>query len=578
MDTAQTNLHPFLSPSIYSICCSETNLLSADPIRQAAQSLEEGKIIAIKDLGGFYLICDATNALAIASLREKKHKPDKPLAVMFKDIATARKVCYLNEKEEEVLLNPKGPIVLAKKRKSFSLPENIAPRQKNLGVMLSHTSLHRLLFTEKLDCLIITSGNVSGMPIQYKNDEAFKNLHTIADYFLFHDHDIRIPLENSVVKVLCDKEVVLKRSLGYAPYQIPFPIQAEIFAVGCEQKNSFCLSKHNHIVLSPYIGDLKDSYYQTYDYTVKNLKNLFTIQPKYITHDLHPHCLSTQYAEEQQGIKIPVQHHHAHMVSCMVEHNLYEPCIGIIYDGIGLGTDHHFWGGEFFIGTRRDFKRIGHFKYVSIQGGEQAVKEPWKTALSYLHGLKYPHEDFFHDVSLISIHHIKQALKVNLNCYLSSSVGRLFDCVAALTKVCHKSTYDSQAGLALENILEPSIKQSYCYTFEKERNKFEVDYKNILYGVLQDIKLQVPPSVISAKFHNTLINLTVDAASKIREAYHISTVVLSGSVFENSHLLINVIEKLSALGFSVYYNQQIPINDSGIAVGQLAIANEKIKE
>lgn len=577
---AQTNCCKVCGPVLSLLTSSGKEILCKDPLRRTINLIREGKIVAIKGIGGFHFVCDARNQEVISVLRERKYRPHKAFAIMVKDLETAKKLCLIGETEEKLLISNKRPIVLLHKKMNCDLPEQIAPNMNKLGIILPYTPLHYLLFQEDISCLVMTSGNISNAPIQYENDEAIKNLGNIADYFLMHNRDIHIPVEDSVVKVINNKEVVIRRARGYTPYIFPMKAKQEILALGAEEKSTFSFTQNGYGYMSQYLGDIKNyNSYITYGKAIENLTSIMKLKPSIIAHDFHTSYLSSRYATSQVGKKITVQHHHAHMVSCMVEHRLWEPVIGVIFDGTGIGTDDKIWGGEFLVGTREEFIRVGHFKYVAIQGGDQAIREPWRIAVSYLYSIHYENWNILEGIDIKSINTVKQALAKHLNCYETSSVGRFFDCVAAILKVRHHNTYDAQAAIELENILDPCVKEDYTYSVYEENGIFKIDYKSILLGILKDIENALAPSSISAKFHNTLGNVTIDMVCKISTRYGLNIVVLSGGVFENNHLLTYILRGLKEKDIKVYYNQQIPTNDSGISVGQLGIVDavEEIK-
>ena len=464
--------------------------------------------------------------------------------------------------------------MLLEKKANCDLPDQIAPNMKKLGILLPYTPLHYLLFQDGITCLIMTSGNISNAPIQYENHQALKNLGMIADYFLVHNRDINIPVEDSVVKVIMNQEVVIRRARGYTPYIFPMQAKQEILALGAEEKSTFSFTQNGYGYMSQYLGDIKNfDTYNTYIKAIENLTSMMELKPLIIAHDFHTSYSSSVYAKNLTGEKIAVQHHHAHMVSCMVEHHLYKPVIGVIFDGTGIGTDDKIWGGEFFVGTRENFNRVGHFKYVTVQGGDQAIREPWRIAVSYLHSIHYETGNILKGIDIKNIIILRQALDKQLNCYETSSVGRLFDCVAAILNVRHCITYDAQAAIELESIIDPEVEEDYSYYIYEENGIYLIDYKSILFGILKDIENALAPASISAKFHNTLGNVTIDMVCRISERYGLKTTVLSGGVFENNHLLTNVLKGLKEKEIVVYYNQQIPTNDSGISVGQLGIVD-----
>lgn len=546
-----------------------------DIIDETIKFIKMGKIIAIKGIGGFHLVCSGRNEKAIAELRSRKRRPSKPLAVMMKDINTVREFCEIGEKEEQVLRSRKRPIVILKKKDHMKLPENIAPGQKKLGVMLPYAPLHFLML-EQVDMLIMTSGNISGCPIEYKNKSAFNHLKSAADYFLMHNREIYVPVDDSVVKVFMSKECVIRMGRGYSPSTQHIDIKDNIVSLGSQEKSSVSLSKNSNIYTSQYLGKLENlNCYENYQYVLKHLMKLLDVKPKVWVCDMHPSYTSNGYSKE--GIKLRVQHHHAHMVSCMAEHNISEEVIGVIYDGTGFGLDGNIWGGEFFVGDRASFKRVGHFEYINLQGGDAAIKEPWRCAVSYLYhcGCK---NNFIKNIDEDKLNMVVQALKSSLNCYKASSIGRFFDCIAALIGVKNFITYDAEAAIALENIVDEAVEGYYKYKIKTEDNIFIIGVKEIIYGVLCDIEDRVNKAVISSKFHNTISKLTCDLVFKLTKIYNISKVVLSGGVFENEHLLKAVYDELSQSGLKVFFNCKIPINDGGISFGQIAAAAAVIKK
>ncbi|WP_330375425.1 carbamoyltransferase HypF [Inediibacterium massiliense] len=571
---AQPNCCPECGPSLQLLNSKGEDLLSEHQIKDTIHFIKQGKIVAIKGLGGFHLACQAENEEGIEVLRRRKNRPHKPFAIMVKDIETAKELAYISKEEEQVLLSNKSPIVILNKKESSILPDIIAPNTKKIGIMLPYTPLHYLLFKDGISFMVMTSGNVSGGPIQYENDEAVDYLRNIADYFLVHNREIHIPVEDSVAVVIDNKEVVIRRARGYTPYAIDMKVNNEIIAFGAEQKNTFCLSKNGYGYLSQYLGDLKDfDAYSTYKKAIDNLTELLDSTPNMLAFDLQSRYPCLQDPKYQFKRKVIVQHHHAHMVSCMVEYNLFDAVIGVVFDGTGLGTDETIWGGEFLVGTRKSFDRVGHLKYVTIQGGDQAIKEPWRVALSYLHSMNYDANKVLKGINQEEIYMVTQALDKNINCFKTSSMGRFFDCVSSILNLCHRITYDAQGAIELENIVNPSIEEDYEYCIIHKDHVYQIDYDSIILGVLRDLKEEIPTSVISAKFHNTIGNATVDLVCKISKRYDIKQVVLSGGVFQNNYLLLYVSKKLKERDLVVYYNQQIPINDSGISVGQLAIAD-----
>ncbi|MEL7598290.1 MAG: Sua5/YciO/YrdC/YwlC family protein, partial [Clostridiaceae bacterium] len=359
--------------------------------------------------------------------------------------------------------------MLLQKKNEGLLPGNIAPKVNKLGVMLPYTSLHHLLFSEGLPPLIMTSGNISGKPIEYTNEGAIKNIGHVVDYFLLNDREINTPIDDSVVKVVGDMEIVSRLGRGYAPYSFNGKLENKILACGSEMKNTFAFLADGIIYASQYLGDLKDlGAYEEYTKAIENLRSIFEFKPEAVAVDMHPNYMSSIYGKSLNGSKVEVQHHHAHMTSCMLEHNIFDDVIGVIYDGIGFGTDGKVWGAEFLVGNRKEFKRMAHFKYTKIQGGDSAQKDIWKIGVSYLKAL---HDDSLKEKGLEriqsfvkeDINNVCTALDYNLNCYETSSVGRLYDAVASILGIREKTTYDAQAAIELEAVAKMNVVQSYNY-------------------------------------------------------------------------------------------------------------------
>lgn len=575
---AQTNCCPICGPALKLINSNGEELISEDPITDCANLIKQGKIVAIKGIGGFHLSCSAENEQVIELLRFKKKRPHKPFAVMAKDIESARKIAYISEEEEVILSSNKSPILILNKKEPFILSKNIAPLTKKIGIMLPYTPLHHLLFQHDISNLIMTSGNLSGSSIEYINDKAISNLKNIADYFLVHNRDINTPVEDSVVRVEDSHEIIIRSARGYTPFTIHTEVKNSIIALGSRLKNTFCISQNGYAYMSQYLNDLDD--FETlcnYEKAINNMTELIGFKPEVVAYDLHSDIQNTLLQKYINCINVPVQHHHAHMASCMVEHNLYDDVIGVIFDGTGLGTDRAIWGGEFLLGNRKNYIRAGHLKYVKIQGGERAIKEPWRIALSYLYSIGYDAGTVipFDEMEKVEIGLVTQALEKNINCFHTSSMGRFFDCVASLLNLRQKITYEAQGAIELENILNPDIKEGYDYSILYNDETYVIDYREIIEGILNDLQNSSPLSQIAAKFHNAVVDFTVDLVCKIKRDRGISDVVLSGGVFQNSYLLLNLVEKLKEKSFNVYYNRQIPTNDSGISIGQLAIADAK---
>ncbi|KAF5035554.1 Carbamoyltransferase HypF [anaerobic digester metagenome] len=549
------------------------------PAKMASELICQGKMLAVKGIGGYHLCCNAQVPEIIQRLRKLKNRPDKPLAIMARNIDAVKRICQVSEKEEKILTGAKKPILLLQKLVPAYLPQDVAPNQKRLGVMLPYAPLHLLLFNDQVDYLIMTSGNISGLPICYKESDAINTLGNVADYFLTHNRDITVPVDDAVVKVVNNCEVLVRCGRGYAPLTIPIDSEKVILAVGAEQKSTICITRESFATVSQHIGDLKTHQtYQTFTRQIEHFEHLFQFHSDIIAHDLNPDYLSTRYTKERAGQKIAVQHQHAHMAGCMAENKLTNNVIGVIYDGTGLGTDGAVWGGEFFIGSLSEFKRVGHLKYVTLQGGDSVVNEPWRCAASYLFALGIEPCEYLHQIDSVALDIVGAAIRNRIRCFESSSVGRLFDCVAALCGFQNKITYDAQAAIELENLSDADACDFYHYRISETKDGFILEYDDILKEILGDIQNQVLKSRIAVKFHNTVIVATAECACKIRNSTGLNDIVLSGGVFENVYLLERLIERLQAFNFSVYYNRLLPTNDGGISFGQAVAAGAILKE
>lgn len=576
---AQTDCCPDCGPVLKLLDTHGNAVDSSDPEETARDLIRQGKILAVKGIGGYHLCCNAENPAAVQRLRKLKHRLQKPLAVMARNINAVNKICNVTDLEKAILTGNRKPILLLRKKAPEYLPEEIAPKQKRLGVMLPYAPLQLLLFSNELNFLVMTSGNISGMPICYQDDAAIKALGTVAEYFLTHNREIKIPVDDAVVKVVDDQEVLVRCGRGYAPLTIPLESGNKILALGAEQKSSVCIARNGFGTVSQYIGDLNEfQTYQAFERQIEHFKGLFYFCPDTFAHDLNPDSLSTRYAKKQVGRKIPVQHHYAHMAGCMAENTLTHEAIGVIYDGTGLGTDGAVWGGEFLIGSLFGFTRAGHLKYITLQGGDSAVKEPWRCAACYLFALGMDPQEFLPQIDSSSLNVVQKALRSRIQCFESSSMGRLFDCAAALCGFQTKITYDAQAAIELENLSEANVPAYYPYRIDDTENSLILGYEEMLNGILRDVQNQVLKSIISSKFHNTVIEATTDCVCRIRQKTGLENVVLSGGVFENTYLLERLISRLRDLNFKVYYNRLTPTNDGGISFGQAAAASAILKE
>lgn len=561
------------------------------PVSRTCELLRKGKILAIKGLGGFHLACDAVNPESVSNLRQRKMREEKPFAIMVKDIMTVKSFCEVNRSEETLLLSRRRPIVLLRKKKSCLIADEVAPKQNYLGVMLPYTPLHHLLFSQ-LSVLVMTSGNLSNEPITYRNEEALHRLRDIADYYLVHNRDIHIRCDDSVTRVFEKREMLIRRSRGYVPEPIEFPFKRQILACGAELKNTFCLTMDGYAFLSYYIGDLENlETLQAFEKGIRHFRKLFSIEPRVIAYDLHPEYLSTKYAkqvlENNPGlVGIPVQHHHAHIASCMADNEIKGKVIGVAFDGLGYGTDGNLWGGEFLLADLKNFQRIGHLQYIPMPGGAQAVKEPWRMAVACLYQI-YGDDFPGLELNLIKmfdkrrLETIAKMLSKKINSPLTSSIGRLFDAVSSLLGICNSVKYEGQAAIELEMAIK-SVQgarnevESYNYKIEKRGQVYIIDPILTIKGVLKDLQRKTPVSVISEKFHNTIAGIIINMCKKIGKETKLNRVVLSGGVFQNMFLLRKTVTQLRAEDFKVYTHHRVPTNDGGISLGQAVIAMEKL--
>ena len=584
---AQPNACPDCGPRLSLVDKNGKAVACDDPIAASSGLLRDGKILAIRGLGGFQLACDATNAKAVKLLRKRKRRPSKPFAVMFPSIAEIEGHCVVSKKEKELLGSPEAPIVLLKwKRDESNIVSGVAERLNYLGAMLPYTPLHHLITSDAGIPLVMTSGNLSEEPIAKDNDEALRRLGGIADYFLLHDRDIYARYDDSVCIVEREPQVV-RRARGYAPYPVRLGFEAkQVLACGAELKNTFCLTKGRHAFVSQHIGDMENAEtLEHFENTVELYKKLFRVEPEAIAYDMHPEYLATKYAHrvaESAGLLlVPVQHHHAHIVSCMADNGVEGPTIGVALDGTGYGTDGAIWGGEFLVAELGRFDRVGHIEYVPLLGGEAAIKKPYRMALSYiwstlgedtpLDGLPLTKLDSG-ELTLL-----KQQLKRGLNCPLTSSAGRLFDAVSAITGVCEEISYEAQAAIELEMVAE-GVRRSHgakLYPFNiVERNGLRVvKLSKLIAAIVKDVRGGVPPSRISLKYHRTMAQVVREMCLSISKDTGIKTVALSGGVFQNRLLTRLVVESLEADGFKVLTHRDVPCNDGGISLGQAVIAN-----
>ena len=561
----------------YELSIDDRNISDLDEILNTCDELLcNGKIIAIKGIGGFQLACDALNEQVVNVLRNKKVREGKPFAVMFRDMNTVKEYLCLSPAEEKSLASWRRPIVIAETKKE--LVSGISVGFKTIGAMLPYMPFHYQLFDKlKTSAIVLTSGNLSDEPIVIDNEQAKKTLSKIADGILTYNRDIHNRTDDSVAIVVNERERLIRRSRGYSPEPINLKLNVEgIVAAGAELVNCFCIGKGKQAILSQHIGDLKNlETLEFYEESYVRFLNLFRMKPQLIALDKHPDYLSSKFAKELGIPCIEVQHHHAHIAACMAEYNLDEKVIGVSMDGTGLGDDGNIWGGEFLVADLANYERFTHFEYIPLPGGDKVTKEPWRTALSVLYqiyGDKVLDQDldFLKSIPDSNVALILQAIKKNINCPLSSSAGRLFDAVAAITNVCPVSKFHAEAPMRLESIAHPNLQYAYPFEFGDQ-----ISFKPTFEAILDDLHLNVPVSEISAKFHNTFINVIFAVASQIRKHKGINKVVLSGGTFQNKYILSRLEKRLILEGFEVYSHGKVPSNDAGVALGQLVVAAKR---
>jgi hydrogenase maturation protein HypF len=562
------------------------NTFSKNPIAEAVARLAAGLVVAVKGLGGFHLAVDATNVAALALLRERKRRVEKPFAVMVPSLNVAGGFCELDAPASEAMSSPQRPIVLLPKRVSCAIAENVAPRNRDLGVFLPYTPLHHLLFEKGgFRPLVMTSGNLSEEPIAIDNQEAVDRLQGLADCFLVHNRAILLRCDDSVVRVTSGKPRQLRRSRGFVP--VPIFLKEEvpaILAVGGELKNTICLTKGKHAFLSQHVGDLENlESYRFFEEAMEHLSRILEIQPEIIAYDLHPNYFSTKWALARKGVRhVGVQHHHAHIASCMAENHLDCDVIGIALDGTGYGTDGHIWGGEVLIAGFEDFQRAAHFEYVPMPGGDQAIREPWRMAVAYLYQhfgcelLKLP---FASTIEPSQLKLVLRMMDENVNSPKTSSCGRLFDAVAALTGIRSRVNYEAQAAIELEMaIAHDGDDSAYAIDSALHDGVRILRTRPLFEQILSDLDQPVPVASIARKFHNALINVFANVASAIRDESSLSRVCLSGGSFHNAYLLPGLLKRLTESGFEVFIHSQVPAGDGGLSLGQAMIAARQRKQ
>ncbi|MBI5416753.1 carbamoyltransferase HypF [Candidatus Poribacteria bacterium] len=585
---AETNTCPDCGPQVFLTDNKSQIINTKNPIYKSIKLLKNGKILAIKGIGGFHLACDATNSIAVKKLRILKKRRDKPFAIMVKDLLYVRKLCKISKQEAHILNGQEHPIVLLKQKKSIL---HISPGNNKLGIMLPYTPMHYLLFHYCPDAiLVMTSGNKSEEPIAASQIEAYENLSLIADYFLMHNRKIYNRMDDSIVQIAGKNSQILRSSRGFTPTIISFSKKSNtpcILAFGADMKSSFAILNKKYVYISQYIGELNNS--KTIDFYTEMLNKFLNITgslPDLISHDLHPDYISTrlamEFADKKQLPIKAIQHHHTHICSVMAEYSLNAPVIGVAFDGTGMGLDGNIWGGDFFIinktkNTNLHIERIAHIDYFPLPGGDKAVKEIWRPAHAIARTLgKSTELPYFNKISKEKINLINNMLDEKLNVPMTSSMGRLFDIVAALIGLRYEITFEGQAAIELESLVKSKPNSFYEFELIAE-DAFIIDINRILIQIIEDVLNKKNIVVIAEKFHLTIVHIISSMCEILRNIYYINTIVLSGGVFQNQILVNWIYHELNKKKFDFYFNRKIPTNDAGIAIGQLWAASNNIK-
>nr|PZN42173.1 MAG: carbamoyltransferase HypF [Actinomycetota bacterium] len=572
---AEQNCCPACGPTLR-IVTADGETVQGDPITAAARLIRAGRIVAVKGLGGYHLAADARDENAAITLRARKIREDKPFPVMVPDLATAEELCELDDTARRLLTEPWRPIVVAPRREGARIASAVAPDNRFLGLILPYTPLHHLLAAELAAPFILTGGNASGEPPVHDDEHVVKRLGEIADAFLMHDRPIHVRTEDSVVRVQGGTVTPLRRSRGYAPQPLPLPVAPPRPVLGCgaERRNTFCLAKDGHAYLSHHIGDVRDlAALKTFREGIAHFGRLVDIVPRVIAYDLNPEFLTTKYARESQGVElVAVQHHHAHIASCLADNGEAGPVIGVAFDGLGYGPDGTIWGGEILVADLLGYRRAGHLLPVPMPGGQLAIREPWRMAAAYLDAAPgAPETTPLRQRRASRWELVVRSARSGTNSPLTSSAGRLFDAVSALLGVREMVNYDGQAAIELEQHADPTVHDDYPVRV-LGGHPLLLDGPDLVRSVADDLNAGTETPVIAARFHNSLAKLVVEACDRVRTATSIGTVALSGGVFQNQLLLDRLVPELCERGFRVLTHRRVPPNDGGISFGQVAIA------
>lgn len=589
---AQPNACPDCGPHV-KLWSKQGNVLAAHDkaIEMTAEEIKDGKIVALKGLGGFQLLVDATSEETVSRLRQRKNREEKPFALMVSSLIKAREICSISEEEKELLTSAEAPIVILnrKKRASELIADSVAPENPTLGIMLPYTPLHHILMRFVNGPVVATSGNLSDEPICFNENEAIERMGGIADLYLVHNRPIERHVDDSVVRMIARKPTLLRRARGYAPFPIKIDASDQdqsqeistCLAVGGHLKNTVAVNRDTNLFMSQHIGDL-DTYeaIKAYHKVIEDLPALYDLHPEWILHDDHPEYYSTKDALKRTLPTIGVQHHYAHVLSCMAEHNLEEPVLGVAWDGTGFGPDETIWGGEFLLADTGSWKRVAAFRPFLLPGGDQAIKEPRRSAIGVLYEIFG--EQLFQQTDLVPIQAftesereiLRRMLDQKINTHITTSAGRVFDAVASILNIKQKISFEGQAAMALEYLISQTESADvYPYDIGQDGDLGIIDWEPLFREILQDLN-RLKAAEISAKFHNTLTKMIVDVAKQVGR----EKVVLSGGCFQNVYLAEKTIDGLRKEGFETFWHQKIPPNDGGISAGQLFYALKNINK
>ena len=584
---AQPVCCPACGPSL-ALVDREGRPAGGEPLAGGAARLLAGAVVAVKGLGGYHLAADAASEPAVAALRARKHREDKPFAVMVADLAGARALCAVDPAEEAMLASPRRPIVLLARRPSegrAAVAASVAPQNRSLGVMLPYTPLHHLLLAAVGRPIVLTSGNVSDEPITYLDAEALERLGGIADWFLVHDRPIHVRADDSVVRRFRGRELPLRRSRGFAPQPLglPWPFPRHVLACGAELKHTFCLARDGRAFVSHHIGDLENyETFRSFTEGVEHFRRLFAVEPEVVAHDLHPEYLSTKYAVELDGVELEgVQHHHAHVAACLADNGEPGPVIGVAFDGLGFGADGTIWGGELLVADLEGFRRAGHLEVVPMPGGAAAIREPWRMAAAWLDaalGGQVPERLAVVGRNLDRWERVVALARSGTASPATSSAGRLFDAVAATLGVRDAVNYEGQAAVELEQLADPGEPGAYPARVAGaggDGAPLRLAGTDLVRSVVEELEAGVAAPLVAARFHNGLAGLTVAACRSLRDATGLETAALSGGVFQNLLLLERTVAGLERAGFRVLVHSRVPPNDGGISLGQAVVAGAR---